>query len=82
MERYAYREEVVCRGSSFSLSLNGIRFWSTSADYFESPPTQFISGFASDLQVHMVELWGFEPQTPSMRTKCATGLRYSPVNEI
>src|SRR6202020_2644336 len=25
-----------------------------------------------------VELWGFEPQTPSMRTRCATGLRYSP----
>ena len=26
----------------------------------------------------MVELWGFEPQTPSMRTRCATRLRHSP----
>ena len=26
----------------------------------------------------MVELRGFEPLTPSMRTRCATGLRYSP----
>jgi hypothetical protein len=25
-----------------------------------------------------VELRGFEPLTPSMRTRCATGLRYSP----
>ena len=25
-----------------------------------------------------VELWGFEPQTPSMRTRCATRLRHSP----
>jgi hypothetical protein len=30
-----------------------------------------------DLQV-WVELRGFEPLTPSMRTRCATGLRYSP----
>jgi site-specific DNA recombinase len=28
----------------------------------------------------MVELRGFEPLTPSMRTRCATGLRYSPEN--
>ena len=28
-----------------------------------------------------VELRGFEPLTPSMRTRCATGLRYSPKNE-
>jgi hypothetical protein len=28
----------------------------------------------------MVELRGFEPLTPSMRTRCATGLRYSPWN--
>ena len=28
----------------------------------------------------MVELRGFEPLTPSMRTRCATGLRYSPRN--
>jgi site-specific DNA recombinase len=28
----------------------------------------------------MVELRGFEPLTPSMRTRCATGLRYSPKN--
>src|SRR5690348_8184644 len=30
-----------------------------------------------DLRVY-VELRGFEPLTPSMRTRCATGLRYSP----
>src|SRR5713101_7771393 len=34
---------------------------------------------ASDLQF-LVELRGFEPLTPSMRTRCATGLRYSPWN--
>ena len=28
----------------------------------------------------LVELRGFEPLTPSMRTRCATGLRYSPKN--
>ena len=28
-----------------------------------------------------VELRGFEPLTPSMRTRCATGLRYSPENK-
>ena len=36
---------------------------------------------ASDLAKHQnrrVELRGFEPLTPSMRTRCATGLRYSP----
>ena len=33
----------------------------------------------ADLQV-CVELRGFEPLTPSMRTRCATGLRYSPKN--
>jgi hypothetical protein len=32
---------------------------------------------ASD-QGLLVELRGFEPLTPSMRTRCATGLRYSP----
>ena len=31
----------------------------------------------SDLHF-LVELRGFEPLTPSMRTRCATGLRYSP----
>src|SRR5262249_22557109 len=38
---------------------------------------------ASDLvkdQDLRVELRGFEPLTPSMRTRCATGLRYSPKN--
>ena len=30
---------------------------------------------------NLVELRGFEPLTPSMRTRCATGLRYSPKNE-
>jgi hypothetical protein len=29
---------------------------------------------------HIVELRGFEPLTPSMRTRCATGLRHSPEN--
>ena len=36
---------------------------------------------ASDLvkqENQRVELRGFEPLTPSMRTRCATGLRYSP----
>ncbi len=36
---------------------------------------------ASDLQkrpLTWVEMRGFEPLTPSMRTKCATGLRYIP----
>ena len=28
-----------------------------------------------------MELRGFEPLTPSMRTRCATGLRYSPENK-
>lgn len=28
--------------------------------------------------IFSVELRGFEPLTPSMRTRCATGLRYSP----
>jgi hypothetical protein len=32
---------------------------------------------AADL-LKLVELRGFEPLTPSMRTRCATGLRYSP----
>jgi hypothetical protein len=32
------------------------------------------------LRHHRVELRGFEPLTPSMRTRCATGLRYSPWN--
>ena len=27
-----------------------------------------------------VEPRGFEPLTPSMRTRCATGLRYGPLN--
>src|SRR5579871_4813790 len=31
--------------------------------------------------VTCVELRGFEPLTPSMRTRCATGLRYSPWNQ-
>ena len=32
----------------------------------------------SDDRWNLVELRGFEPLTPSMRTRCATGLRYSP----
>jgi integrase len=35
------------------------------------------SGLVRD-QIQRVELRGFEPLTPSMRTRCATGLRYSP----
>ncbi len=35
------------------------------------------SKHGSDLRF-WVELRGFEPLTPSMRTRCATGLRYSP----
>src|SRR5258708_9735342 len=35
------------------------------------------SNLDSDLG-KLVELRGFEPLTPSMRTRCATGLRYSP----
>ena len=31
-----------------------------------------------DRPLRTVELRGFEPLTPSMRTRCATGLRYSP----
>jgi hypothetical protein len=31
-------------------------------------------------RIQRVELRGFEPLTPSMRTRCATGLRYSPKN--
>ncbi len=30
----------------------------------------------------VVELRGFEPLTPSMRTRCATGLRHSPMNRV
>ncbi|GLZ04828.1 hypothetical protein Acsp03_22940 [Actinomadura sp. NBRC 104412] len=33
-----------------------------------------------DRPLSWVELRGFEPLTPSMRTRCATGLRYSPRN--
>ncbi len=39
--------------------------------------TQLLTGQVSSNDV-MVELRGFEPLTPSMRTRCATGLRYSP----
>jgi hypothetical protein len=41
------------------------------ADFRSDPET------TSDLR-KWVELRGFEPLTPSMRTRCATGLRYSP----
>jgi hypothetical protein len=40
---------------------------------------------ASDLarlRKNRVELRGFEPLTPSMRTRCATGLRYSPKTPV
>lgn len=29
-----------------------------------------------------VDLWGFEPQTPSMRTRCATRLRHRPLRRV
>jgi hypothetical protein len=53
-------------------------------NHAESPSQESRLGLkerASDLvrdQIHCVELRGFEPLTPSMRTRCATGLRYSP----
>jgi hypothetical protein len=53
-------------------------------NYAESPSQETRLGLkerASDLvrdQNQPVELRGFEPLTPSMRTRCATGLRYSP----
>ena len=42
-------------------------------------PKERASGLVRD-QIQRVELRGFEPLTPSMRTRCATGLRYSPKN--
>ena len=53
-------------------------------NHAESPSQESRLGLkerASDLvrdQIQRVELRGFEPLTPSMRTRCATGLRYSP----
>ena len=32
--------------------------------------------------VTWVDLWGFEPQTPSMRTRCATRLRHRPLQRV
>jgi hypothetical protein len=48
----------------------------------QSAPRQrpFMFGRCSILASDQVELRGFEPLTPSMRTRCATGLRYSPWN--
>src|ERR1700730_13192861 len=43
----------------------------------QGPVSQVDHG--SDLRF-WVELRGFEPLAPSMRTRCATGLRYSPKN--
>ena len=45
----------------------------------EVRPCDGASGLVRD-QNQRVELRGFEPLTPSMRTRCATGLRYSPRN--
>ena len=45
----------------------------TSADPFR--PTDQVGGWN---KAAMVELRGFEPLAPSMRTRCATGLRHSP----
>ncbi len=50
------------------------------AAWLPSPAHQMIkldSEALTDLRF-WVELRGFEPLTPSMRTRCATGLRYSP----
>ncbi len=45
---------------------------------WEAPnPGPFSSEQGSNIPT-LVELRGFEPLTPSMRTRCATGLRYSP----
>ena len=51
------------------------------------PARETLAGLLSPLsegggwsKTAMVELRGFEPLTPSMRTRCATGLRYSPRN--
>ena len=47
---------------------------------------QMIKAMITDCSDHgldlrfWVELRGFEPLAPSMRTRCATGLRYSPKN--
>jgi hypothetical protein len=45
------------------------------------PPTSGGSG-GSPPRANTVELRGFEPLTPSMRTRCATGLRYSPKDAV
>ncbi len=50
--------------------------WATDAHKARTS-TNVSVGKGSSL-VRAVELRGFEPLTPSMRTRCATGLRYSP----
>jgi hypothetical protein len=37
-----------------------------------------LTGVLPSQGLGLVELRGFEPLTPSMRTRCATGLRHSP----
>ena len=45
------------------------------------PRSHLVSHYMSEQRSgNSVELRGFEPLTPSMRTRCATGLRYSPEN--
>ena len=67
------------QGSSFQISLchalppNPGDIWVTNDLHGETDG----KNQASDLHF-LVELRGFEPLTPSMRTRCATGLRYSP----
>jgi site-specific DNA recombinase len=44
-------------------------------------PGTGIAGVQGSHTDTLVELRGFEPLTPSMRTRCATGLRYSPKDQ-
>jgi hypothetical protein len=44
----------------------------------ESLSSRLVSYADGSIKNPLVELRGFEPLTPSMRTRCATGLRYSP----
>ena len=57
----------------------GRKIWSmTSAPVVITGPSACRTGHLTCK--NSVELRGFEPLTPSMRTRCATGLRYSPEN--
>ena len=71
-----------CRDVSFS-SRTGHPMTSVAADELRTDDHGELrrgSGTPGKIRVLGVELRGFEPLTPSMRTRCATGLRYSPWN--